>query len=327
MENKNIRWGIIGCGAVTERKSGPALQNATGSELYMVMRRNEELLIDYAKRHHVPHYTTDAQALIDCPEVDAVYVATPPSSHVDYAIAALRAGKPVYVEKPLSVSFPECQRLIAAQKETGLPVFAAYYRRRLPYFLKVEELLKDGAIGTVRAAQITYHATEGSGGAGDPPWRMVKAIGGGGLLLDVGSHTLDMMDYLLGPIAQVKAFARNQRKLFEVEDTISASLLFENGVLGSAQWCFDSAFHIDENVLTGTLGQLRFPTFGGEYITLVRPGKEPERFYVDTPYHIQTPMVQHVVNCLNKKETPVSTAETAARTTWVMDEILSGYCD
>ena len=99
---KTIRWGIIGCGNVTEVKSGPGFQKAKNSALVAVMRRNGALAEDYARRHNVPRWTDDAQALIDDPEVDAVYVATPPAFHIEYTIQAARAGKPVYVEKPLA---------------------------------------------------------------------------------------------------------------------------------------------------------------------------------------------------------------------------------
>src|SRR5882757_10269989 len=107
-EDRLIRWGIIGCGDVTEVKSGPALQRATGSALVAVMRRDRAKAEDYARRHGVARAYDDAAALIADPDVDAVYVATPPSSHAAYTLAAARAGKPVYVEKPMALSHAEC---------------------------------------------------------------------------------------------------------------------------------------------------------------------------------------------------------------------------
>src|SRR5688572_22425115 len=98
-----INWGIIGCGDVTEVKSGPAFNRVRDSALVAVMRRDEAKVKDYASRHQVPAWYTDAQVLINDPGINAIYVATPPSTHEEYAIAALKAGKPVYVEKPMSV--------------------------------------------------------------------------------------------------------------------------------------------------------------------------------------------------------------------------------
>src|SRR6184192_2580039 len=96
---KTIRWGIIGCGDVTEVKSGPAFQKASNSALVAVMRRDAAKAADYAARHGVPRWYADARELIADADVDAVYVATPPSSHEEYAIMAAEAAKPIYVEK------------------------------------------------------------------------------------------------------------------------------------------------------------------------------------------------------------------------------------
>src|SRR5687768_17696565 len=123
---KPIRWGIIGCGDVTEVKSGPALQNAEHSRLVAVMRRTGSLARDYAERHGVPRWYDDADALIGDPEVDAVYVATPPDSHKDYTLRAARAGKPVYVEKPMALNFAECQAMVQACRDAGVPLFVAF---------------------------------------------------------------------------------------------------------------------------------------------------------------------------------------------------------
>ena len=101
---KMLRWGFIGCGEVTEKKSGPAFSEIEGSSVVAVMSRQERKARSYAERHGIPKWYTDAQELIDDPDVNAVYIATPPSSHATFAIMAMKAGKPVYVEKPLAAS-------------------------------------------------------------------------------------------------------------------------------------------------------------------------------------------------------------------------------
>jgi len=137
---KILQWGFIGCGEVTEKKSGPAFSEVEGSTVVAVMSRKEERARGYAERHGIPKWYTDVQELIDDPDVNAVYVATPPSSHATYAIMAMRAGKPVYVEKPLAASYEDCARINRVSEETGVPCFVAYYRRYMPYFLKVNAL-------------------------------------------------------------------------------------------------------------------------------------------------------------------------------------------
>lgn len=105
-----VNWGIIGCGNVTEVKSGPAFSKVENSRLVAVMRRNAALAEDYAKRHNVPKFYSKASDLINDPEVNAIYIATPPGSHMEYALEVIKAGKPVYIEKPMAVNYAECEK-------------------------------------------------------------------------------------------------------------------------------------------------------------------------------------------------------------------------
>ena len=197
-----IRWGILGCGNVTEVKSGPGFQLAEGSRLVAVMRRDGNKARDYAERHGVSRWYDDAEQLIRDPEVDAVYVATPPSSHAEYTIRAAAAGKPVYVEKPMARDAAECRRMIDACRVAGVPLFVAYYRRALPRFLKVKELLDAGAIGTPRFVTVTQYHAPGQYDPANLPWRVRPEIAGAGIFLDLAAHTLDILDFLLGPVAE-----------------------------------------------------------------------------------------------------------------------------
>ena len=120
---KTIRWGLIGCGDVTERKSGPGFRKAANSELVAVMRRNGPLARDYARRHGVPRWHDDADAIIRSPDIDAVYIATLTDSHCEYALRCAAAGKPVYVEKPMAMTNAECRRMIDACRERGVPIW------------------------------------------------------------------------------------------------------------------------------------------------------------------------------------------------------------
>ena len=194
---ERVRWGIIGVGNVTEGKSGPAFQQAERSELVAVMRRNGDLAADYARRHHVPRWYDDADELINDPEVDAVYVATPPDSHRDYAVRAAQAGKPVYVEKPMARTALECEAMIAACDDAGVGLFVAYYRRAMPRFATVKELLDSGRIGQLRSVSIRNERPGHLDEAGRGGWRVDPEISGGGHFVDLGSHTLDLLDWAL----------------------------------------------------------------------------------------------------------------------------------
>ncbi|SFL75089.1 Predicted dehydrogenase [Paenibacillus sp. 1_12] len=316
---QTIRWGIIGCGDVTEVKSGPGFQKAAHSELVAVMRRDASLAEDYARRHNVPTWYSDADQLIGDPQVDAVYIATPPAFHKEYAIKALKAGKPVYVEKPLAMNVAECEEMLEASRQANMPLFVAYYRRQLPRFLKVKELLENGIIGEVRFVTTTH-----LGQFKKSSWRVQPEISGGGLFVDVASHTLDLLDYLLGPIGNVKGFADNQGRHYEAEDIVTGAYQFESGVYGTGNWCFSSYQDMDTNEIVGSKGKITFSTFQNSPI-LVSTSDGEEQFMIEHPLHIQQPLIQTVVDAIRGQGDCLSTGISAIRTSKVMDEILKAY--
>ncbi|HKP96280.1 MAG TPA: Gfo/Idh/MocA family oxidoreductase [Fibrobacteria bacterium] len=323
---RTIRWGIVGCGDVCEVKSGPAFQKAAHSALAAVMRRDGAKAADFAARHGVPKWHADAGALIADPDVDAVYVATPPGSHAQYVLQAARAGKPVYVEKPMARSHAECQAMISACRQAGVPLFVAYYRRRLPRFLKAKEILDQGGIGTVRTVSVTLSHAPGAAflRAQDPPWRVVPEIAGGGLFLDLASHTLDLLDFLLGPIASAKSVAANQAGIHRVEDAVAAAFAFESGALGAGAWSFSAGAREDRVEITGSRGRLVFATFGDGPLRW-EAAEGAREFPIGNPPHVQQPLIESVVAELNGTGNCPSTGETAARTSRVMDAILEDF--
>jgi predicted dehydrogenase len=319
-----IRWGIIGCGNVTEVKSGPGFQKAEGSELVAVMRRSGELAADYASRHGVARWYDDADKLIDDPEVDAVYVATPPSSHMEYVLKCAAAGKPVYVEKPMARSSEECEAMIKACKEAGVPLFVAYYRRGLDYFRKIKELLDGGAIGNVRFVSMKQYQPANVAAGQELPWRLDPKESGGGLFLDLASHTLDVMDYLLGPIREATGGAGNQAGLYEAEDIVTGSFEFQSGVRGVGVWCFSAYAHADINEIVGDKGRLTFDTFGNELITL-ETAQGTEQFRIGKPRHIQQNLIQLIVDELRGGAPSPSDGTSGIRTSRVMDKLIERY--
>ena len=321
-----IHWGIIGCGDATEVKSGPGFQKAAQSELVAVMRRQGDLARDYARRHQVPKWYDDAGALIGDPQVDAVYVATPPAFHKSYTIQCARAGKPVYVEKPMAMNHGECLEMIRACEQAKVPLFVAYYRRALPRFLKIRELLEAGAIGEVRSVTVNYFRKplKLESEVNELPWRVVPELSGGGLLLDVGSHTLDILDFLLGPVREVKGFAANQAYQYQAEDLVTGGFVFESGAQGMGTWCFSAYDNCDLNEIIGSKGKLSFSTFGSEPIVLTTE-RERIEFPIENPPHIQQPLIQTIVKELNGDGICPSHGDSAARTSWVMDQLIQGY--
>ena len=327
---KAVRWGIIGCGDVTEVKSGPALYRAEHSELVSVMRRDAARAADFARRHNVARSTGDADAIINAPDIDVVYVATPPSSHLGYVLRCAAAGKAVLVEKPMALDSDECRRMIDACAAAGVPLWVAFYRRALPRFLMVRELVQRGEIGEVRmvlSRQFRPLQTASEMAPGSPPWRTDVDVSGGGFFVDMASHTLDFLDFLLGPIEGVRAFAGNQGGAYRAEDTVVASYRFASGVYGSGTYCYAADRDEEWNEIIGSKGRITFSTRLPTPIRLRRGdlssgSEEVEEIAVDDPPHVHQPLVRTIVDELNGKGKCPSTGETAARTTWVIDQIL-----
>ncbi|NJN27731.1 MAG: Gfo/Idh/MocA family oxidoreductase [Cyclobacteriaceae bacterium] len=319
-----VKWGIIGCGDVTEVKSGPAFQKAANSELVAVMRRNGALAADYARRHGVPRWYDDADALINDPAVNAIYVATPPSTHADYAIRAMRAGKPVYVEKPMALNADECRDMVDVSQYTGVPLFVAYYRRALPMFVKLKGLIDMEAIGEVRMINVTLHLPakpeELQGTLG---WRVDPAVSGGGHFHDLASHQLDYLEYIFGKIVEAKGVAVNQAGLYATEDTVSASFRFASGIIGSGSWCFvvPKKQAMDVTEIIGSRGRISFSFFSNT-ILHVETDTMVEDFDIPNPPHVHQPLVELVVNELRGHGKCPSTGETGLSASLLMDEIM-----
>ncbi|GAB3940890.1 Gfo/Idh/MocA family oxidoreductase [Spirosoma harenae] len=320
-----INWGIIGCGDVTEVKSGQAFNKVPHSKLVAVMRRDAAKAADYAKRHKVPTWYDDADALINDPNVNAVYVATPPGSHADYAIRALRAGKPVYVEKPMAMNAAECEAMNQASRETGRPLFVAFYRRALPYFLKVKELVDQKVVGDVRYVnvQLNWQPADRELGKGpEPNWRVTPAISGGGLLHDLASHQFDFLEYVVGPLKSARGISRNQAGLYEADDIVMANFEFESGVLGTGSWCWtvNKEQRLEQTQIIGSKGKITFSYFEN-FIIKVETESGLEEITVPFPEHVQQPLIQLIVNELRGEGKSPSTGETGARSNMILDWI------
>lgn len=319
---EKVRWGIIGCGDVTEVKSGPAFQMVENSELVAVMRRNGELARDYAQRHNVPKWFDDADKLINDPDVNAVYIATPPSSHKEFTLAAVNAGKPVYVEKPMAMNHSECTEMIKACDEAGVPLFVAYYRRALPKFLKIKELIDNNFIGKVHTLNLRlFQPPFENDLKGERNWRVDPSVAGCGYFCDLAPHQIDILQYYFGNIISAKGIKINQSKLYKAEDAVTAIFNFPNNVIGTGNWNFNSYKKIDETEIIGSNGRITFSTFSNAPITL-ETELGTEKFVIENPVNIQLPLIQNIVDDLLGKGKSPSTGHSAAVTNKIMDQIL-----
>jgi len=318
-----IRWGMIGHGAVTEVKSAPALQRAEGSELVAVMGRDLAKVTDWTRRHGVARATTDLDALLADPEVDAVYVATPPGSHVELALRVLAAGKPAYVEKPLARTHEECAHLEEAFARAGVPLFVAYYRRALPRFAAITRMIRERELGAVRLLRYVYARPWDP--TGRPGWRLDAERSGGGFFMDIGCHALDLFDHWLGPLDDVSGLAGNVAGAYSVEDTVSLSFRAASGAMGAASFCFVAHARADAIEIVFERGTVTCSCFGDEPIRVLPAGGEPRELALPNPPHIQQPLVQSIVDELRGEGACPSTGRSATRTARVMDAVLETF--
>jgi len=322
-----IKWGIIGCGDVTEVKSGPAFNKVPNSSLVAVMRRDAVKAADYAQRHDVPKWYSDATALINDPEVNAIYIATPPLQHEAYTVEALAAGKPVYVEKPMALNAAAAQRMVNAAHHYGVKLSVAHYRREQPLFLKVKSLIDKQVIGDIRFVDLRMLQPQKSKviAKTDYNWRMDPNIGGGGLFHDLAPHQLDLMLYFFGAMNSFNGIALNQSKQQLVDDLVTGRILFENGVVFNGTWCFTVAEgqQMDVCNIYGSKGKISFPMFGHQ-VKLIRNGVE-EQFDFLPLAHVEQPMIEKVVAYfLNKSKNPCS-GEEALKTMELLDGFTSNF--
>jgi predicted dehydrogenase len=240
------------------------------------------------------------------------------------------ARKPAYVEKPMARTHAECRRMIAAFAAAGVPLFVAYYRRALPRFVRARDLVAAGELGTITGVSYRqsgpYHldAAAGVREGGPLPWRLQAEQAGGGLFLDLGCHTLDILDFICGPLEDARGGAANLATPIAVEDTVALSFRTRDGALGTAQWWFAAAERSDEIIISGERAELRLSTFGNEPVEL-RRGEHVDRFDLPNPPHIQQPLIQTIVDELRGIGTCPSTGESAARTSAIIDTVLLGY--
>ncbi len=308
---KNINWGIIGCGDVTEIKSGPAFNKVRGSFLVAVMRRDAAKAKDYAERHNVLKWYDDAQALINDPEVNAIYIATPPSSHEAYVIAALDAGKPLYVEKPMSINYASGLRMADAAKEKNVKLSIAHYRRQQPYFKKIKQLIDDKIIGEVSTIELSFYKKKLDAEELKLPgiaWRINPETSGGGLFHDLAPHQLDLMYYFFGKAKTIKAISLNQSVAYNADDIVAGNILFDNKIVFSGTWNFNVSKESEQDtcLIVGSKGFMRFSVFGKQDVIINIEG-EQDIISFEPLKHVQQPMIEKVVGYfLNENHNPCS---------------------
>mgnify|MGYP000713548494 CR=1 FL=1 len=317
-EENPIIWGIIGCGDVAEVKSGPAFQKCENSQLHAVMRRNEHLAKDFAERHNVPFYYSDADKLLADPKINAVYIATPPSTHLYYTLKALNAGKHVYLEKPIVLSKQEAKELCEAVEKSEYKLVVAHYRRFLPIYIKVKELLEAKTIGNTRFVDLRFLQPHDFNDKAT--WRLDEEVSGGGYFHDLAPHQIDLMYHFFGACQNVVGVSVNQEKHHKVDDMVNGIISFKNNIQFRGIWSFAIPKFLEEDSCTiyGDNGTIQF-SFYEEQLHL-KTDEISEIYEFENPVNIQQPLIQETVNYfLGKRNNPCA-VEDGALVISIMEE-------
>ena len=337
MKTTEVRWGVVGAGDVVERKSGLPLVTVPGSRWIALTRRNPEAARRIADRFGVTQVCLNAEDLIARPEINAVYVATPPSTHAEFAVKALEAGKAVYLEKPMARNADEAQFIVDAVDRTGGKLVVAHYRRAQPSFLKLKELLDGGSIGKVLFVRILLlqPADPSPASAAAIPWRLDPRVSGGGLFHDLSPHQLDLLCHWFGPVVRSSGYAanfagrdfrNNEREGSQYHgalppaDYVSGRMEFQNGVQFEGTWCFcvDAPERaVEECVIYGSRGRLTFPFFGRDVV--LENGEGTKRLPFDPPLWVQEPMIHRTVQYFLGEGGNPSTAAEGLETMKIID--------
>lgn len=307
-----VRWGIIGCGDVAEKKSGPALYRTANSQLVAVMRRDAAQAEGFARRHGVPRWYSDVAGILSDEDVDAVYIASPHDLHLEHVGRTVTAGKRIILcEKPLGISSTQAQACVELCRQQGVSLTVAYYRRYWPVVQAMRDLLAEGAIGQVIGARVLL--LDHFAGDAARPWLTSKAAAGGGALANAGSHWVDLLRYLLGEVVEVSALLPPAAQAIDVEDTAAVHLLTAGGAVATLLSTWRSTIAANELEMIGSAGRLQAAPLSEGRLLLHRHGHEPEeRCYPRTdPAHAGL-LAALVPDLLAGKPSPIPGEEAAA---------------
>lgn len=233
MSNR-IKWGVIGSGGIARRRTIPeGITKAQNGELSVVFDINPQVNTDVAKEFNAEK-AESIDALLDT-DIDAVYIATPPRFHSGQIHSCSKASKHVLCEKPLGLSVVDVEEIISICKQTGVKLGCAFMMRFAMQHIEALKLIKQGNLGrpTYARAQLScwYPPIEGA-------WRQDPVTGGGGSLIDMGGHCIDLLEMFFGKISRVSCFINNTVHDYKSEDSATAMLFFENGAIGTVDTFF-----------------------------------------------------------------------------------------
>jgi len=317
---RRVNWLLVGSGDVVRKRVGAALADAAGSRVAALCECDPQRLEEAAQRFGVGATFTDFNRALAEADADAVYLATPVHLHVPQAMAAMKAGKHVLVEKPLGLSADECRKAVALAEETGLVAGCAYYRRFFPCFEAARQMIGEGALGDVVLVRVIYRSWYALPAGGPQPWRIVPGLAGGGVLSDVGSHMLDVVIGLFGMPETVFARVGTLSREWAVDDSAAVLMTLPGGAHCCANFHWNSKAWSHEFEIIGTDASLKWaPCDCGKVVKTV--GRDVSELDMPNAPNVHLPVVEDFVRAVLKAGSPRVTLAEAAKTNVLLDAI------
>lgn len=320
MEGQTVNWAIVGLGDIVRRRVAAAVLQQPNSRLYACVTRNPE-----AKKAEIESFAPQRvyrhieQMLADR-NVDAVYLATPVYLHAPHAIASLRAGKHVLVEKPMARNARESAQMCRAADQTGRRLAVAYYRRFWSRFQLVKEMLDQGEFGQVILVRMTLHSWYRPDAKAPGAWRTKPELSGGGAVIDVGSHRLDLLAWWFDLPQRLVAEVATLTQDYDVEDSAGILMVLSGGAhfIGSFNW--NSRTWTDEIHVVGTEAKVTLhPCDGPE--ALIAVGRDVQHREIPKPENGHYPLIDDFARAVIEGRPPRFTGVDSMKATQIIDAI------
>jgi predicted dehydrogenase len=313
-----LGWGIVGCGDVATKKVGPSFLHTEGASLLAAVSRRRSSAEAFATKFGVPTVYDSMDEMLQDKNIAVVYIATPPHLHYPLTIAAAAAGKHVLVEKPMALNPAQGNEMVSACRSNGVQLMVAHYRRLWPETAMMKKLIDDGALGEVVNARVQMTGNAAAEPAAVSAWKLNPELSGGGWLMDVGCHRIDLLLYLLGEVRDVNALIDSVRWEHPVDNSSTFLLRFKSGAhtMGSFHWNVN--FYSDEFQIVGTQGQLLVARLGSGKIRL-QVGKEIQEIATEAPVYTHSALLAHSIEALEKGTPHLTSGETGVEVSKVIE--------
>ena len=329
-----LKWCVVGSGDVVNRLVNNSLNIKNKSKVITIISNNKiqgELL---TKKINAENFLIKSKKnlnyLLNNEKINSVYIATPPKFHFEYIKFFSKTKKNIICEKPLVIKLNHLKQIIKLKKKYKFNLLTCFYRRHLDRFLYIKRILDKKVIGKIVYFNIRYFHNEKNHPTANIlkeniPWRFKKKISGGGNIVDMGIHSIDLINFFMNDIKYVSGYTNNNKKIYNVEDSTIVNFKLRNGITGQGSWCSVASHKQDAFEIYGTKGFIKFSTNYNEdeNLYIFKNGKTKKiKLSYNLPLHKN--MMRSFVNLLikNNKKRLYTFSENGIKTVEILSKII-----